>query len=74
MLGTKYSKPLNAYYVGPKGKELLYMCSFGLGLTRILAACLEMISLPDEIRWPQLLAPYLLAIIVPKVGILLFHW
>lgn len=68
VLGTRYSKPLNACYVGPKGKELLYMCCSGLGLTRILAACLEAVSLPDEIRWPQLLAPYLLVIIPPKNG------
>lgn len=68
LLGTKYSEPLNAYYASPKGKKVLYMGSYGLGLTRILAACLEVISLPDEIRWPQLLAPYLLLIITPKAG------
>lgn len=68
LLGTKYSEPLNAHYASPKGKTLLYMGSYGLGLTRILAACLEVISLPKEIRWPQLLAPFLLLIITPKAG------
>lgn len=66
-LDTRYSETLQALYSGPGGKGPLVMGSYGLGLTRILAAGLEALSLPDQLRWPPLLAPYTLVIITPKV-------
>uniref|UniRef100_A0A1B6DP72 Probable proline--tRNA ligase, mitochondrial n=1 Tax=Clastoptera arizonana TaxID=38151 RepID=A0A1B6DP72_9HEMI len=68
MLGTRYSEPLKALYSGPEGKAPLVMGSYGLGLTRILAASLEILSLEDQLRWPALLAPYKCIIITPKVS------
>ncbi|KAJ9600419.1 hypothetical protein L9F63_009275, partial [Diploptera punctata] len=69
LLGTKYSKPLNANYTTASGKsELLQMGSYGLGMTRLLAAAIEYLSLPDEIRWPLAFTPYTICIIPPKEG------
>lgn len=44
------------------------MGSYGLGLTRILAASLEVLSLEQELRWPQALAPFHIVILPPKSG------
>lgn len=45
------------------------MGSYGLGVSRIIAAAVEVLSEEFEMRWPYHLAPYLLAIIPPKVNI-----
>uniref|UniRef100_A0A1B6HIW0 Probable proline--tRNA ligase, mitochondrial n=1 Tax=Homalodisca liturata TaxID=320908 RepID=A0A1B6HIW0_9HEMI len=69
ILDTRYSAPLQATYTGADGgRQPLVMGSYGLGLTRILAAGLEVLSLPDQLRWPPALAPYTLIIITPKEG------
>jgi prolyl-tRNA synthetase len=47
--------------------DFLQMGSYGLGMTRILAAGVEVLSLPDEMRWPTALAPFTVCIIPPKV-------
>ncbi|XP_021936027.1 probable proline--tRNA ligase, mitochondrial isoform X2 [Zootermopsis nevadensis] len=68
LLGTKYSLPLKAKFTTATGKsDFLQMGSYGLGMTRILAASVEVLSLPDQIRWPIALAPYTVCIIPPKV-------
>lgn len=54
--------------------QSLIMGCYGLGLSRILAASLEALSLPTELRWPLCLAPYKACIITPKVrSIVLCH-
>ena len=50
-----------------KTMQSLIMGCYGLGLTRILAASLEALSLPTELRWPLAIAPYKVCIITPKV-------
>ncbi|XP_066251406.1 probable proline--tRNA ligase, mitochondrial [Euwallacea similis] len=68
-LGDKYSKPLNANYLDEHAKpQVLQMGSYGIGITRILAASLECLSLEQELRWPDSIAPYNLVIIPPKKG------
>jgi prolyl-tRNA synthetase len=68
LLGDKYSKPLKATYLSSNGKpEVLQMGSYGLGLSRILAAAVEVLSSEQEIRWPPSLAPYNVIILPPKV-------
>jgi len=47
--------------------EVMEMGCYGLGVSRILAAVIEVLSTNSEIRWPLPLAPYLVAIIPPKV-------
>jgi prolyl-tRNA synthetase len=69
LLGDKYSKPFKATYLSSNGKpEVLQMGSYGLGLSRILAAAVEVLSSEQEIRWPPSLAPYNVIILPPKRG------
>ncbi|KAM4655715.1 putative proline--tRNA ligase, mitochondrial [Amazona ochrocephala] len=68
-LGTKYSAVSNAVFYSPENKPLLAeMGCYGLGITRILAASIEVLSTEDSIRWPSLIAPYQLCFIPPKRG------
>lgn len=69
LLGTSYSKPFQAEYDNSNHKhELLQMGCYGLGITRIIAACIEHFSTLENIKLPLLLAPYLLSVIIPKKG------
>ncbi|XP_011301330.1 probable proline--tRNA ligase, mitochondrial [Fopius arisanus] len=66
LLGTKYSEVLQAT-VHTQGSEIpLVMGCYGLGLTRLLAASLEILSTNEDLRWPKALAPYTVCIIPPK--------
>lgn len=68
-MGEKYSKPLNAQYVSNDKKPItLKMGSYGLGVSRIIAATVEVLSLENEIRWPNAIAPYTVIVIPPKVN------
>ena len=44
------------------------MGCYGIGTTRLLAAALESLSLPDQIRWPRLIAPHQICIIPQQVN------
>ncbi|XP_038056308.1 probable proline--tRNA ligase, mitochondrial [Patiria miniata] len=67
LLGTKYSQVFKAYFADSAGnKQLTEMGCYGLGVTRILAAAIEVLSSEDEISWPQIIAPYQVYIIPPK--------
>lgn len=69
LLGDKYSKPLGATFLNTQGKpETLVMGCFGIGITRVIAAALEVLSTEQELRWPKLLAPYDVCVIGPKQG------
>ncbi|XP_063982690.1 probable proline--tRNA ligase, mitochondrial isoform X2 [Diachasmimorpha longicaudata] len=66
LLGTKYSEVLKAK-VHTQGEEIpLVMGCYGLGLTRLLAASLEVLSTNEELKWPKALAPYTVCVIPPK--------
>ncbi|XP_010213735.1 PREDICTED: probable proline--tRNA ligase, mitochondrial, partial [Tinamus guttatus] len=68
-LGTKYSSVFNATFLTPENKlQLAEMGCYGLGVTRILAAAVEVLSTEDSIRWPSLIAPYQVCFIPPKKG------
>ncbi|NXX86811.1 SYPM protein, partial [Urocolius indicus] len=68
-LGTKYSAVANAVFCSPENKaRLAEMGCYGLGVTRILAASIEVLSTENSIRWPSLVAPYQLCFIPPKRG------
>ncbi|XP_037672562.1 probable proline--tRNA ligase, mitochondrial isoform X2 [Choloepus didactylus] len=68
-LGTKYSSIFKAQFANVHGKlSLAEMGCYGLGVTRILAAAIEVLSTEDCIRWPGLLAPYQVCLIPPKKG------
>lgn len=57
--GTKYSEPMNAKIMGPDGKEhYVSMGSYGLGISRIVAAAIEASHDEYGIIWPQNIAPF----------------
>ncbi|XP_055378534.1 probable proline--tRNA ligase, mitochondrial [Condylostylus longicornis] len=68
-LNEKYSTPLKANFLNVTGKtEPLIMGCYGIGITRLIAASLEVLSNETELRWPILLSPYDVCVIPPKEG------
>lgn len=68
-LGKKYSNVFNAAFINAQNKpSVAEMGCYGLGVTRILAAAIEVMSTEEGIRWPGLLAPYQVCILPPKKG------
>lgn len=58
-LGTKYSKPLSATYLDQNGKEqLIWMGSYGVGVSRSVAAIIEQNHDDFGIVWPAVVAPF----------------
>ncbi|CAG9818263.1 unnamed protein product [Phaedon cochleariae] len=69
LLGDKYSRSLEANFISSSGElKPFQMGSYGLGLSRILAASIEVLSSETEMRWPDSLAPFNVVIIPPKAG------
>ncbi|KAJ8945695.1 hypothetical protein NQ318_012414 [Aromia moschata] len=69
LLGSKYSEPLKARFLAKNGKpEVLQMGSYGIGLSRTIAASVEVLSSEQEMGWPDSLAPYNVIILPPKSG------
>ena len=44
------------------------MGCYGLGLSRILAASVEVMSTEKELRWPDAIVPFTVCIVCPKEG------
>ena len=62
-LGTVYSKPMNATFLGENGKpQLLEMGCYGIGVTRLLGAAIEQNHDERGIIWPDAMAPFTVAI------------
>ncbi|MBX9805635.1 MAG: proline--tRNA ligase [Alphaproteobacteria bacterium] len=62
--GTKYSEPLGAKVAGPDGQMItLEMGSYGIGVSRLVAAIIEANHDDQGIKWPEAVAPF-------KVGLL----
>lgn len=58
-LGTKYSDALGLYYTDKEGKEQpVYMGSYGIGVSRLMAVIVEVHSDDQGIVWPQEVAPF----------------
>ena len=58
-LGTKYSEGLGVNYLDENGRdELVYMGSYGVGVSRTMAAIVEQYNDEDGIIWPLVVAPY----------------
>ena len=58
-LGTKYSDGLNLRYINKEGKESpVYMGSYGVGVSRSMAAIIEQYHDENGIIWPLVVAPY----------------
>lgn len=64
-LGTKYSDALNATVLDENGKSVVMpMGCYGIGITRIVAACIEQNNDQNGIIWPDAIAPFQLDIVL----------
>ena len=69
LLGDKYSKLMRAEVVAKGGTATpCEMGCYGIGVSRLIAACVEVLSTNEHMRWPVSLAPYKVCIIPPKKG------
>ena len=58
-LGTKYSRAMNATFLGDSGKpQFLEMGCYGIGITRLPAAAIEQNHDAKGIIWPDAIAPF----------------
>ncbi len=58
-LGTRYSEPLGLRFKDEDGAEKpVVMGSYGLGITRLFGAIVEVLSDDKGIVWPESVAPY----------------
>jgi prolyl-tRNA synthetase len=62
--GTKYSAPMGAVVTGPDGQPVtLEMGSYGIGVSRVVAALIEASHDDAGIIWPDQVAPFKVALI-----------
>lgn len=58
-LGTKYSEAMKATFLDENGKEkVMIMGCYGIGVSRVVAACIEQNNDESGIVFPPALAPY----------------
>ena len=67
--GTKYSKPMKAKVTGPDGNDYeVHMGSYGVGVSRLVAAIIEASHDDNGIIWPDSVAPFSVGLINLKPG------
>jgi prolyl-tRNA synthetase len=67
--GTKYSAPMKAVVAGPDGEmKPVEMGSYGIGVSRLVAAIIEASHDDAGIIWPESVAPFDIALINLKAG------
>ncbi|MBS0341719.1 MAG: proline--tRNA ligase [Proteobacteria bacterium] len=67
VLGTKYSKAMNATFLDEAGKpQFLEMGCYGIGITRLPAAAIEQNHDERGIIWPDAIAPF--TVVVCPIG------
>ena len=67
VLGTKYSKDMNATFLDEAGKpQFLEMGCYGIGVTRLPAAAIEQNHDERGIIWPESIAPF--TVVVCPIG------
>ena len=67
LLGSYYSKSMNATFLDEKGQpQLLQMGCYGIGITRILGAAVEQNHDERGMIWPQAIAPF--SVVVCPIG------
>ncbi len=65
--GTKYSKSMNLKVAGPDGKPIYpEMGSYGIGVSRLVAAIIESSHDEHGIIWPEQVAPFRIGLIDAK--------
>ncbi len=66
-LGTKYSEAMDATFLDDSGKaQLLEMGCYGIGISRILGACIEQNHDARGMIWPDAIAPF--EVVVCPIG------
>ncbi len=66
-LGTKYSEAMGASYLDDAGRsQLLEMGCYGIGISRILGACIEQNHDARGMIWPDAIAPF--EVVVCPIG------
>ena len=64
-LGTNFSGPLNATFVEEDGSEKPFvMGSYGIGITRIMAAAVEQSHDDDGVIWRKVMAPFDVIVVI----------
>jgi prolyl-tRNA synthetase len=67
--GEKYSKPMKALVTGPDGKDVpAQMGSYGVGVSRLVAAIIEASHDEAGIIWPDSVAPFGVAVVNLRPG------
>ncbi len=67
--GEKYSKPMGAVVAGPDGEEKpVHMGSYGVGVSRLVAAVIEACHDENGIVWPDAVAPFDIGLLNLKPG------
>lgn len=67
--GTKYSEPMNAKVALPDGTEThVHMGSYGVGVSRLVAALIEANHDDNGIIWPDTVAPFDVGLVDLKQG------
>lgn len=75
-LGRKYSEAMGLTVLDQRQqKQSVIMGCYGIGVSRTMAACVEMSHDDNGIIWPAALAPYhvLITVLMPKQGEALAH-
>jgi prolyl-tRNA synthetase len=68
-VGTKYSEPMRARVTAPDGSEKpVHMGSYGVGVSRLVAAIIEASHDEAGIVWPDSVAPFQVGIVNLKPG------
>jgi prolyl-tRNA synthetase len=68
-LGTKYSKALGATVMGPDGQEVpVEMGCYGIGVSRLVGALIEVFHDDAGIVWPEAVAPFKLGVVNLRPG------
>ena len=63
-LGFKYSEAMRATFLDEQGKEqVIYMGCYGIGVSRIVAACIEQNHDANGIAFPPALSPFEVAVL-----------
>ena len=50
------------------------MGCYGIGVSRVLAATVEVLSSESGIKWPWLIAPFKVCIVSPKVCVIIIDY
>jgi prolyl-tRNA synthetase len=67
--GTKYATPMKAVVAGPDGAERpIHGGSYGVGVSRLVAAIIEAFHDDAGIKWPEAVAPFKVVILNLKQG------